>query len=59
MASGWAGIEVNGPAALVSWAAGEERKKEKREKGSWAGLDWFRGKRNVLPFWKTILTHLV
>ena len=27
----------DGPAALVSWAAGEKRK-EKREKGSWAGL---------------------
>jgi hypothetical protein len=23
---------------LVSWAAGEKRKKEKREKESWAGL---------------------
>jgi len=33
VASGWAGIEVNGPAALVSWAAGEERKKRKEGEG--------------------------
>ena len=33
VASGWAGIEVNGPAALVSWAAGEERKKRNEGEG--------------------------
>ena len=38
---------------------GRRKKKRKEGEGSWAGLDWFRGKRNVLPFWKTILTHLV
>jgi len=43
VASGWAGIEVNGPAALVSWAAGEERKKKKRGRRvvgpGWIGLE--------------------